>query len=826
MNKVYTLPTQLIKKTTALLLLWLVYTSVNAQSETLNPVSPFWKIKGNSGTNSGSHFVGTTDNISLRFRTNNAERLVIDSNGLVGIGVVSPVRMLHIGGLANTIRVGGLSTGGTFIAAPSASTHKLLYADANGDITAIPNGSAGQLLIINGSGIPAWTTGSAGPTGATGPTGTNGATGSAGGTGATGPTGAQGITGPTGAVGTTGITGPTGPSGSANAWGLTGNSGVSATTGFIGTTDNVPFNVRVNNTRSGRIDNTNRNATWGYTAGTNVTGTDNTFVGNGSGTFITAGSRNTAVGSNALNTVSTTFNAVYDNVAIGYQALNDLTVGERNIAIGNNSLATLDGGWSDNIAIGDSAGYSLGWQDNIAIGVSALKNADDISGCIAIGTRALYNMKNTGNPYLYTYNLAIGHRALENSTSSNDSAGIFNIGIGFNALFDNTSGHNNTAVGIFALANNTTGLRNTGMGYYSLFNTTSGRGNTSFGHIAGYTNSTGSFNTFIGYEANSTSATLTNATAIGANAMVSQSNALILGNNADVGIGTSTPARKLHVSGTTSGVRYGGVATGGSFITTPTATTDKLLFADASGDVRAIPAGITGEVLTQGTTGPEWTAAGGGWQLTGNSTTNSGTNFIGTTNNVSWRIRTNNTERMVVDSVGNVGIGVALPTVALDILGDLTVSGNNTSTVQINTAESNANYSVIELRRARGTLTAPTALISGNNLGGLRFWGYNGSTYTAGGTIVVSATENFTTSSWGTKMSFSTTKEGTNIALPKMTIDGDGDVGINTTTPVRTLHVGNDTSGIRCDGLSTGGSYITAPTASTDKIMYADANGD
>ena len=45
-----------------------------------------------------------------------------------------------------------------------------------------------------------------------------------------------------------------------------------------------------------------------------------------------------------------------------------------------------------------------------------------------------------------------------------------------------------------------------------------------------------------------------------------------------------------------------------------------------------------------------------GWGLTGNSVT-AGSQFIGSTNNVSLRMRTNNVERMRIDSVGNVGIG-------------------------------------------------------------------------------------------------------------------------------------------------------------------------
>lgn len=49
-----------------------------------------------------------------------------------------------------------------------------------------------------------------------------------------------------------------------------------------------------------------------------------------------------------------------------------------------------------------------------------------------------------------------------------------------------------------------------------------------------------------------------------------------------------------------------------------------------------------------------------GWSLTGNTVT-AGNQFLGSANNVSLRLRTNNTERMLVDSIGNVGIGVTNP---------------------------------------------------------------------------------------------------------------------------------------------------------------------
>jgi hypothetical protein len=64
----------------------------------LNGGSPSdaWLTLGNAGTNSGLHFIGTTDDRSLRFRTNNLHRMVIDSTGNVGIGTKVPGARLEV----------------------------------------------------------------------------------------------------------------------------------------------------------------------------------------------------------------------------------------------------------------------------------------------------------------------------------------------------------------------------------------------------------------------------------------------------------------------------------------------------------------------------------------------------------------------------------------------------------------------------------------------------------------------------------------------------------------------------------------------------------
>lgn len=55
------------------------------------------------------------------------------------------------------------------------------------------------------------------------------------------------------------------------------------------------------------------------------------------------------------------------------------------------------------------------------------------------------------------------------------------------------------------------------------------------------------------------------------------------------------------------------------------------------------------------------------WNTSGNASTNPATDFIGTTDNKSFRIRTNNVERMIVDSLGNVGLGSTTPIGKFDL---------------------------------------------------------------------------------------------------------------------------------------------------------------
>jgi len=160
-----------------------------------------------------------------------------------------------------------------------------------------------------------------------------------------------------------------------------------------------------------------------------------------------------------------------------------------------------------------------------------------------------FGSESTGNVFLgfagntstsASANTAVGAWAL-----SSDTSGQNNSALGWGALPSNTTGNSNNAIGLSALASNTTGGANVAEGVDTLFLNTSGSFNVAVGYFSDITGVTGSRNTFVGYNANPSTDPLNNAAAIGAEATVGESNAMILGgtgqNAVTVGIGTGTP---------------------------------------------------------------------------------------------------------------------------------------------------------------------------------------------------------------------------------------------------------------------------------------------
>jgi hypothetical protein len=159
-----------------------------------------------------------------------------------------------------------------------------------------------------------------------------------------------------------------------------------------------------------------------------------------------------------------------------------------------------------------------------------------------VGTGSLNGLAATGY-----YNTTVG-----NKTGLLLGTGDHNVAVGAEAAYSLQTGTNNVLVGTTAGYNNTSGSRLTALGSAALQNSVASgnASNTGVGYSAGLAVNSGSNNTFLGAGADLASGTQrSNATALGYNAKVDADNALVLGDNTvNVGIGLSAPTHRLHVA--------------------------------------------------------------------------------------------------------------------------------------------------------------------------------------------------------------------------------------------------------------------------------------
>ena len=255
-------------------------------------------------------------------------------------------------------------------------------------------------------------------------------------------------------------------------WLLTGNTGTVDGTNFVGTTDNVPFNIRVNNQKAGRVASDGI-VFLGYQAGNINIGANNTGSGYQALYSNTTGNNNTANGYQAGEGIVSGSN----NTCIGFNA--DLSANHFNnaTAVGNGAIATT----SNQVGLGNSDVSSLYCQGAYTTTSSNSPNMYvDANGQIvrSNGNAGSPNSLLTGNAgtvdgthFVGTtdnvpFNIRVNNQKAGRVTSEGNvflgyQAGNSNLivssntGIGYQSLYSNTSGGNNTANGYMALYNDT-----------------------------------------------------------------------------------------------------------------------------------------------------------------------------------------------------------------------------------------------------------------------------------------------------------------------------------------------------------------------------------
>lgn len=179
------------------------------------------------------------------------------------------------------------------------------------------------------------------------------------------------------------------------------------------------------------------------------------------------------------------------------------------------------------------------------------------------------------------------------------------------------------------------------------------------------------------------------------------------------------------------------------------------------------------------------------WSLTGNAGTTPATNFIGTTDNQDWVIRTNNVEKIRVMSAGSVGIGTSSPIAKLHVeSGDIAARSNTANSIHSIAYGTTASAGPTFVgSRGRGTIAAPANSLSGDVLA--KFIGRDGFTTipAVNPGMHVFSSQNHSAGNLGADLRFFTVANGTTTDVERMRVTHDGNVGIGTSAPTVKLEV-------------------------------------
>jgi len=326
----------------------------------------------------------------------------------------------------------------------------------------------------------------------------------------------------------------------------------------------------------------------------------------------------------------------------------------------------------------------------------------------------------------------------------------------------------------------------------------------------------------------------------------------VIDSSGNVAIGSTSAPDRLNVGSTSNGftairiltsndgngeVRFGDAGSGNAGYIRYAHNGNHLIFARDNTEAMRITSG--GNVGI-GTTSPRtkldvsggiYAAAGNQIQITGSPGSaglqlignDSDASYVGTMSAQALVFRTNSAERLRIDTSGRLLLGTS--SAQLSPTGSaLQVSGNGfaTSSVRQTRYESGISGASIILAHARGTEGSKAILNNNDEIGKIRFYGYDGSSFASWGAEIKAEVDDTPgTSDMPGRLIFST-NSGAGNATERMRIDRLGNVSIGNSTPInstgyRTLTIG--------DGSTSGGQiHIEAPNGNNFQIWHGNTS--
>ena len=336
--------------------------------------------------------------------------------------------------------------------------------------------------------------------------------------------------------------------------------------------------------------------------------------------------------------------------------------------------------------------------DATIYGLTVGRGGGAVSTNTAVGASAGYS-NTTG-----TYNVFLGSLAGYGNLSANA-----NTAVGYQAFYTNSTGANNSIFGAAALYFNTTGSNNTAIGEEALKANTTASNNTAVGYQAGYSVTTSTENVFFGYQSGKSS--------------TGQLNTII-----------GSLSGFTNISGTENCY----VGAGAGYLATGSQNT----FVGRGASIAAGSSMTTGSKNT----------------IIGAYTGNQGSLDIRTASNYIVLSDGDGNPRQIIDSSGNLGLGVTAPLNRLDARAASAVI---------------ANYQTIQ---ASSTDSAAIDLGGGIGLGGY----YNGTAAYATFGNIVGRKENSTSGNYAGYLAFGTNAQATGV-VERARINSIGDLLVNQT---------------------------------------------